>query len=174
MKKNLTITMLMAILCCIALSAAAQPEKGRPGHFRELYKKADANEDGKITFEELKEVLPRINEERFKMMDKNSDGVLSKEDRPKPGDLIKKADKNEDGKVTFEELKDVAPNITQERFKKMDRNDDGVLTKEDIPNGPGHDQGHAPGRSHKFLKKADKNEDGKITFEEHSCPVKFF
>jgi len=31
----------------------------------------------------------------------------------------------------FEELKDVAPNITQEKFDRMDRNDDGVISKDD-------------------------------------------
>ena len=53
---------------------------------------------------------------------------------------LKKADTNNDGKVTFEEWKVVRPKCTQERFNAMDTDKDGSLTKADRPPRPALDQ----------------------------------
>lgn len=163
-----------------------------------LVKKADKDGDGKVTFEELQAIRPKLTEEQFAKLDRNGDGVISKADAPRPplADLIKKADKDQDGKVSFKDLKTVAPGMTPERFARLDRNKDGVLTKEDAPQagpqrpcpvagpegagqgrGPhglgagGGPQGPGQGRAHRqqFLEKmkqADANGDGKVTFVE--------
>jgi Ca2+-binding EF-hand superfamily protein len=110
-----------------------------------LIQKADADKDGKVTFDELKVVMPRLTQERFKELDKNGDGVLTKEDAPqRPGPQagagqrgqgiagkLEQADADKDGKVTFEEAKTAFPNMTKERFDRMDHNADGALSKED-------------------------------------------
>ena len=52
---------------------------GGPGPLRE----ADTNEDGQVTYEELAAVDPELTQERFSMLDRNSDGVLTPDDRPR-------------------------------------------------------------------------------------------
>jgi len=163
MRRSVIMGMVLMAVCCFTLSAAAQPKPEGPGPLRELFDKADANGDGKVTLEEAKTVIPTMTEERFKTMDKNGDGVLTKEDRPEPGEMLKKADTNGDGKVTYEEIKALVPEFPEERFKMMDRNGDGVLTKEDRPEPGGMDR---PGLPMELFKKADANNDGKVTYEE--------
>jgi len=136
-----------------------------------LFQRADVNNDKKVTFEELKAVAPKMTEEKFKTMDKNGDGALTPEERPRPpamGELIKKADTNNDKKVTLEELKAVAPKMTEEKFKAMDKNGDGFITPEDKPADAGRAKG--PGREGRPMKEllieADKDGDKKVTFAE--------
>lgn len=77
--------------------------------------------------------------------------------------LLKQADANGDGQVTFEEASAKYPKVTQEVFDKMDRNDDGVLTRADVP---------ARGlrarmqRLREALAASDANGDGNVTLEE--------
>jgi len=77
--------------------------------------------------------------------------------------LLKQADANGDGQVTFEEVSAKFPKVTRDVFEKMDRNDDGVLTRADIP---------ARGlrarlqRLREALAAADANGDGSVTLEE--------
>lgn len=52
---------------------------------------------------------------------------------PPLGRILKQADADHDGTVTFDELAVVMPNLTQEQFDRLDRNDDGVLTTQDVP-----------------------------------------
>lgn len=105
-------------------------------------------------------------------------------DRQGPPDF-READKNSDGKITFQELHAFRPNITQERFNRMDRNSDGVLSRDDgpPPGGPGR-EGGGPGdrrgrpggmteeqrtqfmQSLDDLLKLDANNDGSVTFAE--------
>jgi len=112
----------------------------------EMLKKADADKDGKVTFDEMKAVRPEIVKERFDMMDRNKDGVLTPADFPTPAEAFKQADKDADGKVTFDELKAARPRITKERFDMMDKNKDGVLTLDEMQMGPRPGMmGHGPG-----------------------------
>ncbi len=126
-----------------ALDKADRPQ-GRPGGgLLALIKEADANKDDKATLDEVKAVRPKMTEERFKAMDHDKDGALTKADMPKdapatagkpdhkPGGKMKEADVNNDGKVSFDELKAVRPNLTQEEFKKLDKDGDGAITKAD-------------------------------------------
>ena len=171
MKKTAMIIAVLAVGMCLCPAVWAQGggKKGAGG-----VEQADANKDGKVTFEELKAVRPKLTEQKFKEMDKNGDGVLTKADRPSAGEafdaMLKQADKDKDGKVTFEELKAVRPKMTEERYKTMDLDKDGVLTKGDAPKGK-PEAGSKPadaaaGKPGGKMKAADVNNDGKVTFEE--------
>ena len=176
MKKTVATVVMLALSVCLCGTVWAQGGKGdgagKKGH--SAVDQADANKDGKVTYEELKAVRPKLTEQKFKEMDKNGDGVLTKADRPSPGEafdaMLKQADKDKDGKVTYEELKAVRPKVTEERFKAMDLDKDGVLTKADRPKGkpeagPNPADG-AAGKPGGKMKAADVNNDGKVTFEE--------
>ncbi len=89
MKMWTVITMMAAAALIAAGSAAAQGPQGKQGHqgkgLKQLLQEADANKDGKATFEEVKAVRPGMTQERFNLLDRNHDGVLSNEDRPANG-----------------------------------------------------------------------------------------
>ncbi len=44
------------------------------------FDKADANGDGRVTFEELVAAMPGVTEDKFKAADTNGDGALSSEE----------------------------------------------------------------------------------------------
>ena len=187
---------------------------------------ADTNKDGKVSLDEMKTIAPNMTPEKFKALDRNGDGFVSKEDRgggkagkggpkagkgdPKAGqgakigqranapgkpganfaERMKKADANNDGKVTYEEMKATAPRLTQERFNAMDKNKDGAITPEDRPiraqagapatpaapgapaaaraqtNDPAAKKALARARAQEQMVKADADKDGKVSLEE--------
>jgi len=59
---------------------AHSKHKGKATH---MFKKADANSDKKVTFEEFMAVVTAKAKERFDKLDRNGDGVLDVEDRKK-------------------------------------------------------------------------------------------
>jgi len=126
---------------------------------------ADADGNKQISLDEFKAALNKHVEELFKRLDRNGDGALTEEDRPAGGPMgrggpvmekIREADKDQNGKVTFEELSAVMPGLTQEQFKQFDRNGDGVLSAED----------RSPGPMRELFEKADTDKSGTVTFEE--------
>lgn len=153
---------------------------------------ADTNGDGQVSFEELSKVRPQMTQERFAKLDRNGDGFLSKADRAeatKPKDsakskdadkpvdkekvavaveAVRAADKDLDGKVTFEELSAAKPQVTKERYAKMDRNKDGVLSMADAAAAHSGDKKGQDARQQavKKLAEADANKDGRTTYEE--------
>ncbi len=157
------------------------PGAARPGPmFLEMLKRADADRDGEVTYNELASLLPNVTEEMFKNMDRTGDGVLTSDDAPEQDvgvdpegqraegklfELMREADADGNGKVTYEELKVVAENFPRDMFDRLDTNGDGVLSKEDRAgqSGPGGRPGQ---RLFDLLKRADKNQDGKVTYEE--------
>src|SRR5262249_49079490 len=156
--------------------------------------RADTNHDGKVSFEELKAVHPRITRERFDKMDRNHDGFLSEADRSGGGkNGVKKiandpdargalfqslmaTDANHDGKVSFEEVSAAKPGYSKADFDRMDRNKDGFITAEDAPRTPQvAQQSNAPAAPaglemrealREKLRAADTNHDGYVTREE--------
>jgi Ca2+-binding EF-hand superfamily protein len=172
MKRVLIPILALAAGLLLVLPAAAQGPGNKAFPTREIFKQADKNGDGKVTFEELQALRPNVSRAQFDRLDRNKDGVLSKADVPRNparilANLIKKVDKDGDGKVTFEELKAVAPKMTQERFNQLDTNHDGVLSQEDRPLAANPQD--RPEQRRRFLmglRQADANGDGKVTFEE--------
>ncbi|MCP4643238.1 MAG: hypothetical protein GY851_22515 [bacterium] len=162
-------------------------EGARKGQGRQMFKRADANGDKKVSFEELSAVAPKMTKELFARFDANGDGVLTEGEGPKGrpgrpgpkgagrpgpgGDMLaklKQADANGDNQVSYEELASVAPNMTKQRFVHLDTNGDGVLSDADGPK-PGPPSAGKSGPRNEMLdriKEADTDEDGKVTFEE--------
>lgn len=132
----------------------------------------DANGDASLSLEELRAVIPEFPEALFDALDRNDDGLLSREDIPGPPPddriarllaLLAEVDTNQDGVVTFEEAQAFLPGFTQEAFAFLDRNGDGVLSPEDGVAGP------PPGPRERLLcllRHADANNDGVVTMDE--------
>ncbi len=84
-----------------------------------------------------------------------------------PGSFpMERADANGDKKVSWSEVRKVAPRFTQERFNNLDRNGDGLLSKADTP------EQRAKGAAGKFpqgeqlvaiLRRADADGDNRVT-----------
>jgi Ca2+-binding EF-hand superfamily protein len=178
MKNMATMAAIFALVLTLGAVGWAQGEKKAEGKGKKgpgLMQQADANKDGKVTFEELKAVRPKLTPEKFKQMDTNGDGAIDKTDHAqgKPGQqggavgaLLKEADADKDGKVTYEEAKAVRPKMTEVRYKDLDKDKDGALTKADLPKEAGEaaaKPGEKPGSK---MKAADVNNDGKVTFDE--------
>ncbi|MCC6491054.1 MAG: EF-hand domain-containing protein [Candidatus Hydrogenedentes bacterium] len=148
---------------------------------KEMLKRADTDGNGQLTQEEATAAFPRMTPERFAALDKNSDKILTGDELRPPNaqdaatnamNLIRNADADGNGEITFEEMQQRAPNFTRERFDQMDRNKDGVLSKADRDGAsrPDKQGGHeARMDAAKKLKEADANHDGQVTFEEVSA-----
>ncbi len=152
--------------------------EGRPGGprrggqaFAQRFREADKDGNGEVTFEELQGMLPGLTRDRFDRLDRNGDGMITAADRSeaRPASpilrMLTEADKDGNGKVTFEEVQAIAPGMTQTRFNRLDRNGDGVLTKADAPETPGR-PGRRPGQQARLLHRADANGDLKVTYDE--------
>jgi Ca2+-binding EF-hand superfamily protein len=148
------------------------------GQFDALVKAADKNGDGKITKAEAGDAA------WFSKLDQNKDDVMDDAELKKAREamgaggaggsqidaLLKKADKNGDGKVTKAEAGD-AP-----WFARLDQNKDDVIDAKEIEQlrkaagasaaGTKPAAGAQGGQFGELLKKADKNGDGKVTKEE--------
>ncbi|GMU93286.1 MAG: hypothetical protein AMXMBFR4_23440 [Candidatus Hydrogenedentota bacterium] len=140
----------------------------------QLFKQADTDKDGRVSFSDLAAVAPNLTRDRFDQLDRNKDGVLTEDEGPmrQGGDesqsvvvLARKADADNDGKVSFEEMSRVAPNLTRERFDELDKNGDGVLSEADRAQS---EKNARQGASQAALKalESDSDGDGKVTFEE--------
>ncbi|ATY31262.1 CREC-EF hand family protein [Sphingomonas psychrotolerans] len=75
--------------------------------------------------------------------------------RPMGGDMLAKADTNNDGAVTKAEfLAD-----TDARFARLDANEDGKISKEERPSG-------GEGRGGRMMSRSDTDNDGAISLDE--------
>ncbi len=128
----------------------------------------DTNKDSKVSKEEFLAVEPRgehgspeRREKLFSHLDRNADGFLTKEDRPKPGEpthrhgprggkagkgatskmieqRIERLDSNQDGELSLNEflagerVQQMEEDRAQKAFRRLDRNNDGVISTLDI------------------------------------------
>ncbi|HEO70346.1 MAG TPA: hypothetical protein ENN80_03720 [Candidatus Hydrogenedentes bacterium] len=172
----LTVTAILVVLSIgMCLAPSAEVQRGPRPHMRELLKQADVNADGQVAYDELATVMPGLDKERFKRMDRNGDGMLSPADARegrrsetaprRPIARFHEADTNHDKQVTFEEFQAAAPKATREQFDRLDRNDDGVLSPADRAVG---DRVGTEMREtlEALFEKADTNDDKQVTFEE--------
>ena len=150
-------------------TGAGKPGAGQPaGQLDALVKAADKNGDGKITKVEAGDAP------WFSKLDQNSDGVIDAAELEKARKamsaagrnqfdaVLKKADKNGDGKITKAEAGDAA------WFAKLDQNKDDVIDAEELEKarkamGTNKGDGKAGGQLDAILKRLDKDGDGKLT-----------
>jgi Ca2+-binding EF-hand superfamily protein len=135
---------------------AGKKDEGSRAYLAKLIRDNDVNHDGQVTRDELLAAKPGFPASMFSTLDSNGDGVLAQTDvdssparekqgkndaagaapsgRASTGNDEKKRpelDVNQDGKITFEEARQVLPEFSRERFDARDRNGDGVLSKDD-------------------------------------------
>lgn len=120
--------------------AANEPGKGEHGRGHrgppdpaELVKRFDKNADGKLQVSELPDHMQKF----MGKADTNNDGVISVEElkageEKMRAEHLAKVDTDHDGKVSPEERKAAFEKFAQERFAKLDKNNDGALTKDEI------------------------------------------
>lgn len=97
--------------------------------------------------------------ERFKELDRNEDGFVTRNEWPLAPASFDTVDRNKDGRLSPEEL--LTPNIVRReglgQFASLDTNGDGVLTRDEWQRG-----GAGFGR----MEMLDRNRDGRITIPE--------
>eukprot|EP01084_Bolivina_argentea_P272482 463951_1 len=98
------------------------------------------DKNGKITFDEFVTMMNRI----MSSLDKNGDGKITLEELK---DIMSSLDENGDGKITFDEFVTMMNRI----MSSLDKNGDGKITLEELKD---------------IMSSLDKNGDGKITFDE--------
>ena len=142
------------------------PEAGRAA-FDRLLKLGDANKDGKLDFEEVRALAGKLrtlgpglgNAERFREMDKDGDGKISRAEFTGPAPLFDRVDADKDGFITrAEATRFAAANApggqVANRFKAMDKDGDGKVTRAEFTGPPG------------VFAAADADGDGALTLEE--------
>jgi Ca2+-binding EF-hand superfamily protein len=118
----------------------------------------DADGDGVVSVEELREAFLRVAKAHFKAMDTDGDGRLTKEEVGPRWKFLVKADEDEDGAVTFDEVKAA---FARGHFAAFGA----------PPNGRGMFAGHGPGCAYKLdidelIEHYDRNGDGALEFDE--------
>ncbi len=127
----------------------------------ERLSKLDKDEDNKVTIKEM--MAARGGGDR-----PGQDGPPRGGNRPEPGEMFKRSDKNNDGKIT----KDEVPEKAWEFLSKLDKDGDDAISSEEAKAGrPSGSPAGKPseggrGRGGEMLKRADKNSDGKISKDE--------
>ncbi len=86
-------------------------------------KQMDLNGDGKVTQEEARESMAKMGRKAFQELRSRRGGGDAP--GPRTEDVFQELDRNHDGKLTPDELKDGS------WFKKLDRNNDGAVTIEE-------------------------------------------
>jgi Ca2+-binding EF-hand superfamily protein len=129
---------------------------GLPEGLREHLAKADTNQDGALTRDELKAAHEAKMAEWKKQVDTNGDGVISKEEKSAArakfeAEMKKKLDTNGDGVVSDEEKTAARAKMEQMFLSSLDKNKDGVLTADEVGD-----------RMWNHLAEFDADKDGKI------------
>jgi len=140
------------------------PHDGRqyPGM---MLKQADKDGDQKVTAEEFRTAFPQTPDERFKVLDRNADGVLTAADFPPAGAPTANRP-NPPYRFKPEERR-----LAEITFEKLDTDGNGVLSKEEFEKfrssvKPRAEAGRPAKPQPDRLRAADTDNDGKISLEE--------
>jgi Ca2+-binding EF-hand superfamily protein len=166
------------------------PDTAMPA-FEQLLKLADTNKDGKIEVEEYREMSRGMQAgmtpaERFKAMDKNNDGKVSRAEFLGLPTMFDRIDANKDGVLDKDELKPlVAQGPAGTRIMAMDKNGDGKVSRSEYlgpiemfdrldTNADGQidkdEAAKAATAMYQRLTGMDKNGDGKLSLDEFQGP----
>lgn len=119
-----------------ASSAIAQPSDEQIEKITEMMTEADLNEDGKTTRLELGQHRAQM----FAKLDRNEDGIIDKDDRPRLRFARRKFDpafeqvasifdSNKDERITLDEWNRSDPDL----FSMLDQNGDDVIDRSELP-----------------------------------------
>ncbi|MDB4976401.1 MAG: hypothetical protein JWN48_4742 [Myxococcaceae bacterium] len=171
--------LLVSVLSTLAGVGVAAAQPGGPTHLAKLdtnadgvvstaeleagalqrFTSADANQDGKLTADEMKAAFAAHKQERFSQRDANGNGVLERSEVPRmPDAWFAKVDADKSGTLSPTELQNahLAHHGKGESQKLHgDADGDGVVT-----------QAEALAGADKLAKKLDSNGDGKLTTDE--------
>lgn len=172
-------------------SPSAAPRVGDGGGAVAVFRQADRDGDGKVSWEELQAIRPAFPEKQFKRLDKNSDGFITPSERPRPkkksakqpsaagkernqyvAKLIATHDEDKSGDVTLAEIQRDKPGFPASTFGALDRDKNGTLGAADLtaaaPTKQAKKKNPAPTAAtvRGKIQKADQNKDGKLTFDE--------
>jgi len=111
-----------------------------PENLREHFAAIDANKDGQISQEELQQYAdrmaqgrPRAVEMLYVVVDENAEEAPTVQELQQAYDLLRKFDKNHDGKIDAKEVAAYRQSRCKERFdtiiKDLDKNHDGKISK---------------------------------------------
>lgn len=153
--------------------------KGRSGHHAaRFFENLDHNKDETVTREEfgqaerLQKIEEQTKDKLFARLDKDSDGILTKQEVHSPeekrppedfGHILRQADENQDRKITFEEFSahqrfsKLKEHHKTSLFARLDQNKDGIINRLDR-----RERAH-PGKA---LKDFDKDQSGGLSLEE--------
>jgi len=135
------------VTAMLALAAMAGAAERRPP--------ADANKDGALDFAEMQTRRGDLTIEQFNAMDKDHNGLVTREEMRAAGkermdaraaERFKKLDANGDGGVTQAEIDAARQKGEAERFKKLDTNGDGKLSQAEMDAGRKAMMERRPGR----------------------------
>jgi len=159
--KLLAIALAVALVpVAVVAQNAATPTATGKGRIQ-----VDTNRDGFIDRAEAAK-MPKL-AQRFDQMDKNKDGRLSADERPKHGmrhkrgghgQWLQRADADKDGRISRAEAQALASKAG-DRFDKMDFNKDGYVDRTDM-------QARMAQKRAAFFAGADNNKDGRISRDE--------
>jgi Ca2+-binding EF-hand superfamily protein len=140
-----------------------RPDGNKPPRAERLFKRLDANRDGKVVADEVPEERREMFAELVKRGDKDGDGALSHEefvqaspDREKKPDGEKRPEAEKP--VNAEKRPEGRPGAEQ-LFRRMDRNSDGKVTADEVP----EERREFIAR---LIKRVDKDGDSAMTAEE--------
>ena len=142
-----------------------RPDGDKPRRAERLFKRLDANSDGKVVADEVPEERREMFAQLVKRGDKDGDGALSHEEfvqaspdrekkpegQKKPAAEAPNAEKRPEGRPGGEQL-----------FRRMDRNSDGKVTADEVP----EERREFIAR---LIKRVDKDGDGAMTAEEFAA-----
>lgn len=135
---------------------------GRPA----MFERVDANKDGVLEASEVKALAGAAKKAapapaaaagmpggRFKAMDKDGDGKLSKDEYQGPPAFFGRLDADKDGSLTPAEMAE-APRVMAEALRMMDKDGDGKISRDEFRGAP------------QQFDRLDADKDGFVTTEE--------
>ena len=136
-----------------------------PGRLRDRFVDLDTNKDGKLTKEELEKGIAFLQPARrpadvlFVLIDMSDCDECCVEEIQHFYTMLRKLDKNNDGKLSADELAAARKTMAEERvtnlIKDLDRNEDGRISRDE-----------ARGQVRKNFDQLDVNKDGAVDREE--------